>query len=334
MLIRWYGEKIKMSEPVISAVIPVYNGEKYIMKIYNCLLNQTFEDFEVIFINDGSKDGTEKLLKKICDNKKYRYVSQENKGVSAARNLGLKNSEGKYICFIDVDDLVSERYFEVLYKNISNREDCVAFCKTGYNNDKKNISDINAINIVCYSQNEALEKFLYRQICPGIWGMIIPRKIIKENNIFFKEGFKYSEDVHMVWRVFANVSEVVYIDEALYIYQENQESAMTKIDDNRFDSMKLTEDLLPFFERNNKPFYKIYSKYAVGRMAWSLLWQSAHYLDKTTFKEYCCKYDFKTDLKKLIDFPDFKVKVLSKIYLKSSTLYYYIIKLITICYRR
>lgn len=96
----------------VSVIIPVYNGEKFIEKCINSILNGTYQNFELIVINDGSKDNSLKVLKKFDKNKKIRIYSQKNHGASYTRNIGLKKAIGKYVTFIDCDDYVEPDYLE------------------------------------------------------------------------------------------------------------------------------------------------------------------------------------------------------------------------------
>ena len=322
-----------MGNPLISAIIPVYNGEKYIENIFQCLEKQTLQDFEVIFINDGSKDNSKLLLEEYCKKNlnKYRLILQENKGVSAARNSGIRNAKGTYICFIDVDDSIHEYYFEILYKSLNNKKNVVSFCNTA--DCYKNINKVD-FHLDVYTNQEALKKYLYREITPGIWGMIIPKILLNKNDISFKEGYKYSEDMHMVWKIFNYAQEVHHVESPLYIYNENEGSAMTKINESRLDSIYLMKDIELFFKDNNKDFYPLYKKYGVPRASWSLLWQIVHYLSKEEYKEFLKLYSFKKDMKKLLDFPKKEVKITAVIFILSQNIYYYLIKIITRKYRK
>ena len=102
----------------ISIIIPVYNGEKYIEKCLDSIKNQTFKDYEVLIINDGSKDNTKKLIEKYLNDKRFKLFNRTNHGIGASRNFGLDESSGEYICFIDSDDYVDKKYLEKLYNKI------------------------------------------------------------------------------------------------------------------------------------------------------------------------------------------------------------------------
>lgn len=103
--------------PFFSVIIPLYNKESFIGNTLKSLLNQTFTDFEVLVINDGSTDNGEKITKSFND-VRIRHFSQENKGVSIARNLGIENAVANYICFLDADDMWHIDFLEVIYSYI------------------------------------------------------------------------------------------------------------------------------------------------------------------------------------------------------------------------
>lgn len=103
-----------MNEIMISVIIPIYNTEKYLSRYIESVLNQSYKNFELLLINDGSKDRSGD----ICDeyakkDNRIKVFHKENGGVSSARNLGLDNAKGDYVCFIDSDDYVGKRYLEI-----------------------------------------------------------------------------------------------------------------------------------------------------------------------------------------------------------------------------
>ena len=100
---------------LISIIIPLYNNAKFLPRLFACLQNQTYDKFEAIFIDNGSTDSPETYFKD-CDSR-FQLITTSQKGVGLARNIGLKNSKGNFICFIDSDDLVQENYLESLLKS-------------------------------------------------------------------------------------------------------------------------------------------------------------------------------------------------------------------------
>ena len=103
---------------MISIIVTAYNAEKTIERCLNSILNNKYDDYEIIIVNDGSTDKTEEIVQ-LFASEKIRYYYEENKGVSSARNLGLKESKGEYITFVDSDDYVANNYFEGLEEYIN-----------------------------------------------------------------------------------------------------------------------------------------------------------------------------------------------------------------------
>jgi len=105
--------------PIISIIVPVYNGEKYIRACVESLINQDYSNIEIILVNDGSLDSSKKIIDEIANSdNRIIAIHQENSGVSTARNHGIKKSKGDYLCFVDVDDYVTKDYVSYMYKMI------------------------------------------------------------------------------------------------------------------------------------------------------------------------------------------------------------------------
>lgn len=129
---------MKAHSPEISIIIPVYNMEKYIGECLDSVLNQTFVDFECLCINDGSTDGTIKILKKYSEqDKRIILIDQKNQGGSAARNTGIEKANGKYISFLDNDDLYHPQYLEILYHYAESQKADISICNYGVFFDEK-----------------------------------------------------------------------------------------------------------------------------------------------------------------------------------------------------
>ncbi len=108
---------MKMNKPLVSVVIPVYNNRDQILKAIDSVVNQTYENFEIIIVNDGSSDGTKDILENIS-NDKISVIHQNNAGVSAARNKGVKCSSANWVAFLDADDEYEESFLEVMAKEL------------------------------------------------------------------------------------------------------------------------------------------------------------------------------------------------------------------------
>ena len=113
----------------ISIIVPVYNTEKYLSKCLNSLIKQTYKDIEIIVVNDGSKDKSLEIAKKIAkQDNRIKVFNKENGGLSSARNFGIEKASGEYIGFVDSDDYIKENMFEILYNMIKEANAKIAIC--------------------------------------------------------------------------------------------------------------------------------------------------------------------------------------------------------------
>ena len=120
-----------MNKDLISIIVPVYNAEKYLAKCLESLISQTYKNIEIILIDDGSKDESEKICQTYCA-KDARIIvkKQKNAGASSARNRGVDLAKGKYILFVDADDYVSDDYIEYLYRLIKSHHTDIGICSS------------------------------------------------------------------------------------------------------------------------------------------------------------------------------------------------------------
>ena len=212
----------------ISIIIPVFNVEKYIKRCVLSILKQSFTNFELIIINDGSSDSTEAICRQMMESdSRIHVLSQKNKGVSAARNLGLKNAVGKYIVFIDGDDYIEAGYLNELYNSIIQTSAQMAIC--GYNivfEDGK-IDKVLAGKDILLENTELLLSIYQRKYSGGyLWNKIFLRDIIVDYNLKFDESIKIEEDLLFVMRYMLCVSTGIYINRPLYNYVQRDTSAI------------------------------------------------------------------------------------------------------------
>ena len=123
----------------ISVIVSVYNVEKYVKKCLDSILNQTYENIEIIIVNDGATDNSENICKEFVENEnRAKLYTKENGGLSSARNHGMRFVTGKYVLFIDSDDYIAEGMVEELYKNIKGEDADVSICGV-YDRDRKSV---------------------------------------------------------------------------------------------------------------------------------------------------------------------------------------------------
>ena len=223
-----------MNNELISIIVPIYNTEKYLHECLDSILNQSYTNFEVLLINDGSTDSSGTICQEYVErDSRFRYFEKDNGGVASARNLGLERSEGTYITFIDSDDWVEFNYLEVLYTALKENDTDVAistykrFAQDGvfYLRSYSKEND-EFLNIGKRNRNSFLE------ILPklgeldhsfySISSKLIKREII--GNLLFDEQVSYAEDLNFFFRLYLGVESVVYVRDYTYIYRTHDAS--------------------------------------------------------------------------------------------------------------
>lgn len=212
----------------LSIIIPVYNIENYISKCLDSILNQDFIDYEIILINDGSTDNSLSICKEyVIMDQRIKLFSQENRGVSAARNNGISKSNGEWLCFIDGDDFIEENSLGKLLKH-SYSNDCECIIGRSYTNDgNKAIKEK-------YRYNESLvgntydgislvfEKSYFRG---GIWGVLYKKSLLIDNNILFPVNIRNGEDTIFFSLIQIYAKKIFFCDVYFYNLYERIGSA-------------------------------------------------------------------------------------------------------------
>lgn len=209
--------------PAISIVIPVYNAEKYLEDCMDAILGQTFQDYEILCINDGSQDGSLNILHQYEE--KYpafiHVCSQENQGQAAARNVGVDKAIGEYIAFLDADDLIEKDYFEVLYTAAKEQDSEMVICSyEKFDNDGNIILRRNTKDWEVQFGNGLTHVFQYSP-----WGKLISREMLKKYNIRFISGEKMEDGPYGI--ITNSVARnVVCLDYIGYHYRAYPDSTM------------------------------------------------------------------------------------------------------------
>ena len=199
---------------LISIVVPMYNAEISIERCIKSILNQSYNSYELIIIDDGSTDKSKEIVSKYIEkNDNIKYFYQNNRGVSSARNFGLSKCVGEYVCFIDADDYVDENYICTFKKNIIQNTEMIC---CGYNINGKRISS-NKNKVISFKKFEYY--LLKKEYFKGyLWNKIFSLNIIKENNISFNEDIHFGEDTLFCYKYMKCISSVTIISKSLYFY--------------------------------------------------------------------------------------------------------------------
>ena len=228
--------EIKMNNELISIIVPIYNTEKYLRQCLDSIINQTYANFEVLLVNDGSTDLSGMICQEYVENdSRFRYFEKENGGVSSARNLGLERSGGAYITFIDSDDWVESNHLEALLKGIKENNTDIAVSKHKSFNTEDGLFYFPAYsnqsqNDLCIKKKQ-IRPFL--ELFPKLNYLThdfacIASKLFKKSltqNLFLDEKLTQSEDLDYFFKLYLRAESIVYIDEVTYIYVQHGQNA-------------------------------------------------------------------------------------------------------------
>lgn len=212
----------------VSIIVPVYNVEKYLTRCLDSLINQTLKDIEIICVNDGSKDNSLDILKTYAEkDQRIIVLSQENAGLSAARNTGMDVAKGEYIGFVDSDDWVDLDFFENLYNEAKNN-DCeiaVADFIREHPHKKKKRLNITKSEIFETAEDKYLACKTYREGC--VWNKIYKTEFLKRINLKFVVGMYY-EDRDFTARSLFYSKKLITVPNTYYRYFVNPKSIVKK----------------------------------------------------------------------------------------------------------
>lgn len=240
------------NNPLVSVIMPVYNAERTLSQSVDSVLVQTFKDFELIIVNDGSTDSTGEILNKLSD-ERINIISIQNSGPSAARNEGIRFAKGKYLSFIDSDDLWTKDKLEKQYTKLRNQPECdVVYSWTIFIDE--NGRYIHPLKPVRY-QGNVYEKMLINNFVGSGSNILVTRRSI-ESSGYFNPDLKYGEEWELLIRLSKNYKFTV-VDEYQIFYRQNPNSLSSSVTDMEKDSLKVID-----FAYSNAPdeFLKLKSK--------------------------------------------------------------------------
>lgn len=229
MLKQRFGGKMDL----ISIIVPIYNAEKYLGECVDSILGQTYENFELILVDDGSSDNSGK----ICDeyaakHERIKVIHKENGGVSSARNTGLDNAKGEYITFVDSDDTIDKQYLELMYKRIIETDSDMCFCHFDRFDENEFVEYIEEIpeDLIVDFNDLKFKKFINsffelngKLIGTASWRILYSLETAKK--VSFNEKLKIGEDLIYVLNCILSSKSVCSIPSVLYHFRQNLSSA-------------------------------------------------------------------------------------------------------------
>ena len=238
--------------PEISIIVPVYNVEKYLKRCIDSILNQSFTDFELILVDDGSTDNSGKIIDEYAiKDERIKVIHKENGGQGSARNRGLDIAKGNYIGFVDSDDWIHKDMYKCMYQIIN--EDSTDIVQVGHNTVEKYTKDkrcnINDLNIICI--DNIIEKFTdcnSFEILPLIFPVnkLYRRELWK--NLRFPEG-KFAEDLRIIYKIYDITTKYKIIDYNFYnYYMSPNSSTRGEFNIKKLEDLEAWEEMFQFFK--------------------------------------------------------------------------------------
>lgn len=284
--------------PMISIIIPVYNKETTIKRAINSVLNQSFKEFELIVVNDGSTDKSEDNIL-ILQEKDSRiiYLKQENKGVSAARNRGIKEAKSKYISFLDADDEMDGTFLQKMFDTIADANIC--YC--GHYNVLEGKNKKIKFNFI---EGDILEYYLFNKCTPHTNSWLIKRTYLNQFEIKFSIGIDWGEDMEFFSKMLLHDTNVKCVNEFLTYYHSGQPNSLSENDIQKIDKdifwMERLMDYIDKHEFNVKRKSKVINAIQSYRLPAALIYRLYSYINKCDKKTLSNKMqDLRVHLNKM-----------------------------------
>lgn len=280
-----------MSNPEVSVIVPVYNGENYIERCVESILNQTYENFELLLIDDGSTDKSPEICDKYSQmDSRIRCIHKENGGLSDARNIGIKESRGNCITFVDCDDWIETHMLERMLVTMKCYNADIVMCNHQMTYDRETNKEAlkdTTVAVVEYTQEEFLD-ILLRVKCNRCvhyaWAKLYKKSIINMPEYF---PYKmYNEDVEAMFKSTLRSNKIVEIDYVGYYYFNNREGISHGVFGENFLSLTKVWDRVVELIKKEKPEYQKYAVVNRKRTCFTILWKSITYGSKETDAKY------------------------------------------------
>lgn len=242
-----------MKEPLVSIIVPIYNAEKYLPQCICSCLEQSYQNIEVLLVDDGSTDDSLSVARKYAEQDlRINVIHQNNAGVSAARNAGLERATGEYITFLDSDDELFENAIEIMLTNMQNYDaDIVSAMGCIVNNSGRETCRGNDGGLSIHEGNEPLILSLkYDRHTNSVWAKLFSRTIL--DGVRFVEGRRINEDGYFVFQCFTKKPRLVKHNECVYKYfvRENS-STRGEFSEKYFDMIYFSDKKMEYIQENH-----------------------------------------------------------------------------------
>lgn len=271
---------------MISVIVPIYNVKPYLKRCLDSIQEQTYRDFEVLMIDDGSTDDSAMIAKSYLNDNRFRFFHQSNKGIGAARNVGIDNASGEFLSFIDSDDYIDKKFLDVLYNNLIKFNVDISTCGSVRVWDDGNIIDNTITNRDSGMIDNIHEYLKYASF--SVWNKLFSKFLFE--GLRFVPGIAF-EDFELVPQIIERAKKIYCDERKLYYYTWRRDSITNarRVNFDIYEAFKHLEN--SNFGRTNQGLIQIYCiREVFGSLVWNMI------LDPTYHDE--CKRIVKANVQK------------------------------------
>lgn len=238
----------KTKEDKISVIVPVWNAARYLREALQSLRCQSYPNFEVILVNDGSADDSEEICREVCgQDSRFQLLNQANAGVSAARNAGIELAKGEWIAFMDADDIMMPDALETLWNAAKDTGAGIAVGSYRRGRDFKMPKKGSPVKMSTVDSAEAIKIGLYqKRILNNPWGVLFHSSVFKGTTPLRFRKCRY-EDLDLFYQAFERVEKVCILDNVVYFYRDAPDSFINTWSDSRLDVLDVADRMVAHF---------------------------------------------------------------------------------------
>ena len=313
----------------VTVIIPCYNCEAWVSETLESLEKQTYSDFDVICINDGSTDGTLELLHswKKKGSLQLSVVDQPNGGVSRARNSGIRLAKGTYILFLDADDLYHPCLIDHMVSAVENNKTDVAYCRLSRNKQKVMIHQEN-VDLIRKDQSQMMHDLMYRMGEFGFYCYIYRRELLEKVTLEFDVNTRRWEDREFNWKYLCHCNTAILVDAPLYYYRMTENSVtQRKCIIWNTEGIEAVKRVEAYMAEMKCSFFPELKSYLFARIIWTNAKNYAVSGEKTLFFRLQKEYDVSACMKRTAKDRSMLVSIASWMYLIHPMLFYYVVRL-------
>lgn len=262
-----------MSNPKLSIIIPVYNVGKYLQETVESIQRQNFSDYEVILVDDGSKDNSLEICRNLAANDtRLKVFHKENSGVSDTRNLGLAQAAGDYVYFMDADDLLHPQFLELMMGEALRNDADLVCCEytTFITSPEFHRYEDFRVDDLRQNGSDPFDVLTRAAHATSMWSKVLKRTLLHDYNIRFCSGMTFGEDMFVAWKCCLVADAARFVRLPLYYYRQTGDSAVSRYHAHLYESYRASfDDIRNFVVKNGiivKGFENDFARYFAQRL--------------------------------------------------------------------